>query len=311
MYNHHQEPFGKFHRHILVHEDGHNRLAVAPDRGSCLLELTLAGQSVIDELRTPDELDFDRWYRGMPLFPFPNRLRDGAYRWNGQEFQFPINDPTTGNALHGLSAETQAVVERIDLTDQFGMITCRYQSNGKNAAYPFLYTVEMSLRLHGEGALTVETLFRNDSEEPIPAGFGWHPYFTLGRKIDELTLQMPTCRLIGIDDRMLPTGKTYDYDDFAAPQPIGSTILDNCFALEAASSGRAEVMLQSADHTIRYWQETGPGKYNYLQLFTHPDRHCIAIEPMTCNIDAFNNGNGLLTLAPGEEAVASFGIKME
>ena len=188
MYNHHQEAFGKFQRHMLAHEDGHNRLAIAPDRGGCLLELTLGGQPVLDELRTPQELDFDRWYRGMPLFPFPNRLRDGRYQWEGREYQFPVNDPTTGNALHGLSADTSAVVERVDLTDTFGLITCRYQSSGNDEAYPFLYTVEMSFRLHGEAALTVETRYRNDSDHPIPAGFGWHPYFTLGPSIDELTL---------------------------------------------------------------------------------------------------------------------------
>ena len=61
MYNHHQEAFGKFQRHMLAHEDGHNRLAIAPDRGGCLLELTLGGQPVPDELRTPQEPDFDRW----------------------------------------------------------------------------------------------------------------------------------------------------------------------------------------------------------------------------------------------------------
>src|SRR5262245_10497861 len=35
---------------------------------------------------------------GIPiLFPFPNRIRDGRFTWNGQPYQLPINDAQKKN----------------------------------------------------------------------------------------------------------------------------------------------------------------------------------------------------------------------
>ena len=58
------------------------------------------------------------------------------------------------------------------------------------------------------------------------------------------------------------------------------------------------------------WQEAGPGAYRYLQVYTPPGRESIAIEPMTCAPNAFNNGMGLIRLDPGEAFTASFGISL-
>jgi aldose 1-epimerase len=52
-------------------------------------------------------------------------------------------------------------------------------------------------------------------------------------------------------------------------------------------------------------------KYNFLQVYTPPHRNTIAIEPMTCLADAFNNKKGLIILKPSETASFSFGVKLE
>ena len=39
---------------------------------------------------------------GTPLVPWPNRLRDGRYRFNGTEYQLPLTEPDKHNAIHGL-----------------------------------------------------------------------------------------------------------------------------------------------------------------------------------------------------------------
>ena len=43
-------------------------------------------------------------------------------------------------------------------------------------------------------------------------------------------------------------------------------------------------------------------------FYIPPDRSSIALEPMTCKANAFNNGDGLITLAPGESFEGSFGV---
>src|SRR5690348_4806874 len=40
--------------------------------------------------------------RGQILMPWPNRLRDGRYGFDGDEFQLPLSEPPTTTAIHGL-----------------------------------------------------------------------------------------------------------------------------------------------------------------------------------------------------------------
>lgn len=55
-------------------------------------------------------------------------------------------------------------------------------------------------------------------------------------------------------------------------------------------------------------------RYRYLMLFTGdplPDvnRRSLAIEPMTCAPNAFQSGDGLITLEVGESFAAAWGIE--
>ena len=47
--------------------------------------------------------------------------------------------------------------------------------------------------------------------------------------------------------------------------------------------------------------------FPYFQVFTPPHRSSVALEPMSCTVDAFNNGGGLVRLMPG----ATWGASME
>ena len=40
--------------------------------------------------------------RGQVLMPWPNRLAGGAYAFDGLDLQLPVNEPSTGSAIHGL-----------------------------------------------------------------------------------------------------------------------------------------------------------------------------------------------------------------
>ena len=40
--------------------------------------------------------------RGQVLAPWPNRLEDGAYEFDGRRHELPLTEPERGNAIHGL-----------------------------------------------------------------------------------------------------------------------------------------------------------------------------------------------------------------
>ena len=67
-----------------------------------------------------------------------------------------------------------------------------------------------------------------------------------------------------------------------------------------------------AQRAVTLWMDAG---FDYPQAYTCdvvPDpaqrRHGITLEPMTCARDAFNSGEGLLTLEPGEAFAARCGL---
>ena len=321
MYKHTIEPFDKFEKHIIENDQG-DSFAIVPAFGANLLDLKFNNISVLDGYHTPEELIKNSWSKNIILFPFPNRLRDGRYTHEGVTYQFDINNADTQNAIHGFSKDVPMTVEKVKTDSSEGSITCEYQHDGTHKAYPFKFNfkITFSLKNQSEGELSlraergrrgseleINMQFTNLENKPIPVGLGWHPYFRISQKSDDTSLQMPDCQLIMIDDRMLPTGEKRVFKDFENLKPIGTTFLDNGFYINNQTKN-AEVILQSELGTLTYWQETGEGKWNYVQVFTPPHRQSIAVEPMTCNMDAFNNKDGLVLLTPQATLKGKFGV---
>ena len=306
MYKHIIEPFGKFEKHTIENEQG-DSFSIVPAFGANLLDLKFNNMSVLDGYQTPEELVKNSWSKNIVLFPFPNRLRDGQYTHDGIKYQFDINNIDTQNAIHGFSKDVPMSVLNTQTDAHEGSIPCEYQHNGTHKAYPFKFIFKITFILRGS-TLEIEMQFKNLESKTIPVGLGWHPYFRISEKSDDTSLQMPDCQLIMIDERMLPTGEKQTFKDFETLKKIGSTFLDNGFYINNQTEN-AEVILQSKLGTLTYWQETGEGKWNYVQVFTPPHRKSIAVEPMTCNMDAFNNKEGLVLLMPQATLKGKFGVK--
>ena len=304
-FTHKVEPFGDFEKHIFENENG-DAFAMTPQYGACLLDLRFNGVSVLDGYKTPQELVANDWGKNITLFPFPNRLCDGMYTHEGKNYQFDINNADTGNAIHGFGKDVVMSVQTVKITENEAMIHCTWSHDGTHEAYPFRFTFDIKMILRG-GAFEVEMILKNDDTVVIPAGLGWHPYFVMTECVDDTWLQMPESQFIAIDNRMLPTGEKQPYTAFNTLKKIGDTNLDNGFFITEKGE-KASVILKSERGTLHYWQEIGAAKWHFLQVFTPPHRQSIAIEPMTCNIDAFNNGDGLKLLEPKEQLGGKFGV---
>ncbi|MEZ5043937.1 MAG: aldose 1-epimerase [Saprospiraceae bacterium] len=305
-----KEAFGKFQQVTVKDEESGNAMRLVPEHGACLLDLKLNGTAVIDGYQTPMELDFNNWCKNRLLFPFPNRLKHGTYHWEDHIYQFPINDEQTGNALHGHGMEKPFRYTQLSIEKDKALVECSFKNQGDDPAYPFRYSINVSYEISIHHSFVIQLTFQNLHTRPIPVGIGWHPYFKLDEEgVNNLNLQLPPCEMIGIDPQMIPTGKRYAYDRFEQKRPIQVEVLDNCFAL-INPENKASVSLSNGKKELHYWQETGERKFNYLQVFTPPHRQSIALEPMTCNIDAFNNESGLVTLHPGERISTRCGVSL-
>ena len=306
MYNHLIEPFGSFKKHTIKNTHG-DSFSIVPEYGANLIDLKFKGQCVIDGFQTPDELTEGAWGKSIILFPYPNRLKDGRYTFNGKTYQFDINNADTGNSIHGFSSNVKMDVVKSDFNENSGSIVCESHHDGSHLAYPFKFTFQVQFTL-SDSALNVNMAFTNNESFDIPVGLGWHPYFKISERIEDTSLKMPETYFINIDDRMLPTGEKTPFHEFDDLKRIDSYSLDNGFFI-LNQSKPAEVILESEMGRLTYWQETGEAKWNFLQVFTPPQRNSIALEPMTCNIDAFNNGDGLVLLKPQSTLSGDFGVR--
>src|SRR5689334_12631953 len=82
----------------LVIAAGRQR-AVVTEIGAALRSWTAGGVEVLDGFAADEA---PTAFRGSVLAPWPNRLRDGRYRFGGAEHRTPVTEPERSTALHGL-----------------------------------------------------------------------------------------------------------------------------------------------------------------------------------------------------------------
>ncbi|WP_416405522.1 aldose 1-epimerase family protein [Arthrobacter sp. LFS091] len=272
--------------------------------GATLLNLRFSGRELVLPSRTghptPD-------YRGIIASPWPNRIADGRYTFDGTALELPRNEEARGNALHGLVFDR---AWKPVLHEDMAVILATTVSASKG--YPFSLQLTAEYQLTPEG-LKIALTAKNTGTSAAPYGACPHPYLVAGPSpLDQWILQFGAERFLDVTaDRLLPTGEravhghAFDYGD---PRPIGSTVMDHAFTgLHFDDSGRAGLTL---------WDPTGVGvgmswdrSCPWLQLHTADrtpplsTRLGLAVEPMSCPPNAFNSGKDLIRLLPGEEHV--------
>jgi aldose 1-epimerase len=198
--------------------------------------------------------------RGQVLAPWPNRLTDARYEFDGETYELPVTERSSGAAIHGLVRWTNwRAVEREE-----ARVAMEYVLHPQSG-YPFALRLRVDYSLGPDG-LTVRTTAENVGSRACPFGAGHHPY--IARRADDV---------------------------------FGAEKLDD--------TRRWDGELHLVDVTV--WADE---RWPYVQLFTGDDkpdvaRRAVAVEPMTCPPNAFNTGEGLIRLEPGETFSGTWGIR--
>lgn len=295
MYELRQTPFGSHTRFDIFHAKSGNGFSIVPGAGANVLDIQFGGESILDGYATPEELAAGKWGKSTVLFPFPNRLAKGQYKWQGKQYQFPINNASTGNAIHGFVREETFEVEYCFLAKDGASIRCFYDYDGRRDYYPFPFSLEIEFTISNDGLFRMAVEVTNQGDKALPFGFGWHPYFRLAKNADAHALKLPPCEKVDIDETMIPTGKRAVYTDFHTKKNVETTELDTCFQ-HTQTTGSPKLLLSAPGRSLTV--KASAKLFPFFQVFTPPHRESIALEPMTCNVDAFNNKQGLITLEP-------------
>ena len=249
-------------------------------------------------------------YYGAHLFPFPNRIQNGAYTFNGVDYKLPVNEPTRAHALHGLLHDQQFQYVKQHITKSGASISFEYAIKGGFKGFPFSFVFTVSYNLDNNG-LGIEATVENKDRISFPVGYGWHPYIDLDARIDLLQLQLSSDLFLELDQGLIPTGKTHKIDAFSKQNRLQDIILDTCFILDPTQKTNETIISNPQTNLkVALTQKSGFKGLNYVQLFTPEARDCLAIEPMSCPANAFNTDTSMIVLKTGEIHKWQYGLRI-
>ncbi len=313
MFNIKTDYLGSFQRFVLANTENGECVSIIPGFGGNVNSIVLRSKnkhySILDGAQTDSELTSNEWFKSAKLIPFPNIINKGQYSFLGKPYQLPVN--LGRHASHGFIYNKALRVTNETSNGNQASLELEYVSDAATKGYPFKFQAILTYSLIRDKGFQYKTKITNLSDCSIPIGDGWHPYFKTEGKVDRLHIKIPAESRIEVDAQRVPTGKLI-HEDYADSFQIGSKKLDTGFGLQKAG-GKAitELYDPELDLKVCLWQETGKWKYNYLQVFIPPSRASIAIEPMTCAADTFNNKIGLIILEPRQSFAATCGVYLQ
>ncbi len=282
--------------------------AVVVEVGGGLRQYRAGGVDVVDGYE-PEQICPGS--AGQQLSPWPNRIRDGRYRFAGEERQLALSEAVRHNAIHGLVnwARWQLVEAAPD------QVSVAYELPPQPGyPWPLRFTTRWQV---GPAGLTSSPSVTNLGDAPCPFGFAVHPYLIVpGVRVDDLLLQVPGRNRLLVDGRMLPIGAARVAGtefDFGAPRRIGAAQFDTAFGdLSRDPDGGSTTTLSTV--AGRWIRVRADAAFGWWQVFTGDTltgprhRRSVAVEPMTCPPDAFRSGRDLIVLEPGQTWQGSWGI---
>ena len=227
-------------------------------------------------------------YPSSVLFPFANRVKDGKYNFNNKNYAFDCNEAPANNALHGLVYNKTFNCTAYKLTSEFANLQLSYETDKPEDSFPFLFRIDIVYKLKKNG-LSLEITLLNTGEKKFPFTLGWHPYFKTS-DLNQSALRFSSTQKLTADARNITTGVVGC--DLTMPYGLKGVTLDDAYILQAPV-----VEFITPEYNVKL---TASEAETYLQLYTPPAVHAIAIEPMTGVSDSFNNKIGLKELHPKE-----------
>jgi aldose 1-epimerase len=271
---------------------GSLQLELSPSIGGAISNFTWIADGVrtpiLRKSHTPLENVLDA--ASFPLVPFVNRIRGGCFAFRGRQVRLSPNMKGDPSPLHGhgwlnpwrteFASEAEAVVTFDHLPGE----------------WPWSYQARQQLRLDGD-SLHLELACLNTSDEPMPCGLGFHPYFDCG---PETRIQTAVQQVWTVDENVLPVARMPPSGRYEiADNPVCGRGLDNGYG---GWSGRTlltdagwpfEIELTSPDAVYFQLYSPAAGGIFVAEPVTHANAALNAPEPDWASL-------GIQLLEPGE-----------
>ena len=288
---HHKNPLLN---QIIIRNDKLNfQSSIYPNLGASIQKLSSHKVDIIDGItNTVEGLElYKNKFNSSFLFPFPNRIANGKYSFNKNDYQLSCNEAALNNCLHGHIYNKIFSISDKNASEEKANITLTYINTKIDKGFPFDYKLDITYTFTSN-KISIDFNIHNLGKDEFPFGIGWHPYFN-SNNLTKSSLDFKADEQYIFNDQMIPSSNTAL--KFETPLLIDNHFLDDCFITK-----QSKASFKTEDYKIDLdFSSKSPN--SFVQVYTPPTRDCIAIEPMTCAPNSFNNKDGLLTLAPSKK----------
>ena len=313
--------------YTLVDEATGASAAITPSYGFNLFDLRLPAAGAVRRVIVAKD-DFAAnpekpGRNGIPiLFPFPNRIRDGRYTFEGKDRGLSI-EPGKEHAIHGFAISAPWDVLDRGATPEGAFLVGRFQISTnapeRLASWPSDAVLTVRYDLAGRRLAMTITVENPTTSRDLPFGFGIHPYFRLpfaAGTPDRGSLHLPASQMWTLAGS-LPTGERVPVDPRVDFRHGGSTTgrhLDDVLTGLAFDGEWCTCRLVDEDlgcATLLSFDRA----FRELVVFVPPhDDTLVAVEPYTQTTDAINLeargvDAGLRVLKPGGSTTMRIAIE--
>lgn len=194
---------------------------MVPDNNEKLVDVVVGMKSLEDYQESTEA------YYGATIGRYGNRIDNGKFTLNGEEYSVPINDEP--HALHGGQKGFQDVVWEV-VSEEPNKIVFTYLSEDMEQGFPGNLDVQVSYSLTQDNELKIEYEATTDATTVV--NLTNHAFFNLngegsGEILDH-SLQIFADRIVPINEGLIPTGELKSVEDtpfdFRQPKEIGRDI---------------------------------------------------------------------------------------
>lgn len=261
----------------------------------------------MDVMRPTAEADYGNasYCSSFVMIPWSNRIRDGRFRFNGVDYQLEVT-AKDGTTIHG---DVRNRAWHVDHADQTRIDLHIYSAEHENVNFPFRFSGKANYRLDGRN-FYMDLAVKNEDSQPMPAGFGHHPYFV---KAEGVKLQIPFAQEFELVNAM-PTKPAVDIRpevDFRTLRTLGDTVLDH---LLTGRIGSEPARMVYPEVELSFYSDP---IFEHGIAFAPPGKPFYAIEPVTNINDGFNlyaqgmANTGVFVLEPGEQKSGSMWLTLD
>lgn len=238
-------------------------------------------------------------YAAFAMVPFVGRIHHGQFEFQGARIKLPANMPPEPHAIHGYGWQESWTVS--EQTAQSATLTFRRASD----RWPWSYEAQQVI-LVTKDALSVMLTLTNLSDQPMPSGFGWHPYFP--RPDARLALNTVAVWSMDPESGQNHQTKVKSNQDLSPGHLVDDLSLDTTFSV-----GSTEVDMTWPTHTLTMRSDP---VFMAATVFVPRGQDFFCVEPVSHVPNAVRGGypsenTGLKVLEPGEALSGSIVLSVK